>query len=176
MTRALRFAAGALAIATWFAAPAIAQHADPRQSGDPDAHQHDMRTHGAEAMGFDQDKTTHHFVLYEDGGAIDVSVNEATDSVNLHAVRQHLQEIVVLFKAGDFGKPMLTHSQQVPGSADMARLNDRLTYLYQETPNGGRVRIVSSDPDALAAVHMFLRFQIEDHRTGDSGTVERASP
>ena len=32
---------------------------------------------------------------------------------------------------------------------------------------GGRVRLRTSNPEALAAIHEFLRFQIEEHRTGD---------
>jgi hypothetical protein len=88
-------------------------------------------------------------------------------------VRKHLQEIAGLFKAGDFGKPALTHAQQVPGTAGMTRLKDRIAYQYQETSTGGRVRIVTRDADALTAAHAFLRFQIEDHRTGDSGVVQR---
>ena len=133
-----------------------------------------MLTRGAQAMGFDQERTVHHFLLYEDGGAIDVAVKEASDHANLHAVRQHLQQIAGLFKAGDFGKPALTHAQQVPGTVDMTRLKDRITYQYEETPAGGRVRIVTRDADALSAVHAFLHFQIEDHRTGDPGVVQRS--
>jgi hypothetical protein len=34
------------------------------------------------------------------------------------------------------------------------------------------VRISTRDAEALAAVDAFLRFQIEDHRTGDSGQVQ----
>jgi hypothetical protein len=30
------------------------------------------------------------------------------------------------------------------------------------------VLIITADPDALSVVHEFLRFQITDHRTGDS--------
>jgi hypothetical protein len=30
----------------------------------------------------------------------------------------------------------------------------------------------ASDPIALAAIHDFLRFQINDHRTGDPLTIE----
>jgi hypothetical protein len=33
------------------------------------------------------------------------------------------------------------------------------------------VRITTVNPDALAAVHEFLRFQISDHATGDSGQL-----
>jgi hypothetical protein len=132
-----------------------------------------MLTRGAQAMGFDQERTVHHFLLYEDGGAIEVAVKEASDHANLHAIRQHLPEIAGLFTAGDFGKPALTHAQQVPGTVEMTRFKDRITYQYEETPLGGRVRIVTRDAAALTAVHAFLHFQIDDHRTGDSGRVER---
>ena len=47
----------------------------------------DMNQRGAEVMGFDQEKTTHHFYLYADGGAIDVSVKGATDRTDLDAIR-----------------------------------------------------------------------------------------
>jgi len=156
-------------------APAGAQQPQQGQEHDHDAHHRDMLTRGAQAMGFDQERTLHHFLLYEDGGAIDVAVKEASDHANLHAVRQHLQQIAGFFKAGDFDKPALTHAQQVPGTADMTRLKDRITYQFEETPGGGRVRIVTRDAEALAAVHAFLHFQIEDHRTGDSGVVERSA-
>jgi hypothetical protein len=151
----------------------LAQQPPPGQTHDHDAHHREMLQRGAQAMGFDQERTIHHFLLYEDGGAIEVSVKEATDQANLQAVRKHLQEIAGLFKAGDFGRPALTHARQVPGTADMTRLKDRIAYQYQETSTGGRVRIVTRDANALTAVHAFLRFQIEDHRTGDSGVVQR---
>jgi len=46
-----------------------------------------------------------------------------------------------------------------------------IRYQYVETANGGRVNIVTSDADALAAVHAFLTFQIAEHKTGDPTTV-----
>lgn len=168
MTHGFRSALAVAVMAGWVAVPAGAQQGT---SGDHDAHHHDMLVRGAEAMGFDQERTVHHFLLTEEGGAIDVGVTDPADEVNLQAVRQHLQEIAVLFKAGDFSKPVLTHAQQVPGSEEMARLKDRIGYAYEQTPAGGRVRIVTHDATALEAVHAFLRFQIEDHRTGDPVAV-----
>lgn len=38
-------------------------------------------------------------------------------------------------------------------------------------PTGGRVRIATADKDALAAIHQFLAFQIEDDRDGDPKAV-----
>jgi len=37
-----------------------------------------MNERGAMVMGFDQDKTVHHFYLYNDGGAIDIAVKDAS--------------------------------------------------------------------------------------------------
>ena len=163
------------AAAAWLSAPAGAQQPQQGPEHDHDAHHRDMLTRGARAMGFDQERTDHHFLLYADGGAIDVTVKDTSDAANLRAVRQHLQEIAGLFKAGDFGKPALTHGQPAPGTVEMARLKDGITYRYEETPGGGRVRIVTADAEALAAVHAFLHFQIEDHGTGDSGVVQRSA-
>jgi hypothetical protein len=132
-----------------------------------------MNQRGAHVMGFDQDKTTHHFHLYTDGGAIDVSVNDAGDKTNLDAIRQHLPHIAEMFGQGNFDAPMLVHDTKVPGTADLAKLKDRLTYKYAETPKGGRVDITTTDAGALKAVHAFLKFQIADHKTGDSLDVRK---
>jgi hypothetical protein len=43
-------------------------------------HQTDVEKHGDEAMGFPHDKTNHHFRLYSDGRAIEVTVNNNKDS------------------------------------------------------------------------------------------------
>jgi hypothetical protein len=173
MTRRLRNVTVIAAVAVWFSSSTGAQQPPAGHAHDDDTHHREMLTRGTRAMGFDQERAAHHFLLYEDGGAIDVAVKEVSDHANLHAVRQHLQHIAGLFKAGDFGKPALTHAQQVPGTADMTRLKERITYQYEETAGGGRVRIVTRNAEALAAVHAFLHFQIEDHRTGDSGLVQK---
>jgi hypothetical protein len=42
---------------------------------------------------------------------------------------------------------------------------------FEGLPAGGRVRIKAKSDETLKAVHDFLRFQIEDHHTGDSTEV-----
>ena len=129
---------------------------------------------GNAVMGFDQLKTTHHFYLYEDGGAIDVSVKNLSDTTNRDAIRSHLPHIAMLFNQGDFAAPMLVHdSKDVPGTAGMTRLKDAITYTYQQTPAGGRVEIKTTNFEAIKAVHDFLRFQITDHKTGDSLDIRK---
>jgi hypothetical protein len=140
------------------------------QSPNPHAQ---MNARGAHAMGFDQNKTTHHFLLLEDGGAIEVTVRDRTDAANLTAIRMHLPHLVTMFAGGDFSMPGFIHDRPVPGADVMTQNKDRIAYVYEEVPGGGRVRITTRVTVALKGVHEFLRFQITDHKTGDPLEVTR---
>lgn len=139
-----------------------------------DSHHAMVEKHGDQAMGFPHDKTTHHFLMAEDGGAIEATANTSTDKANMGLIRSHLSHLAVMFGNGDFTTPMLVHDTVPPGVTTMKLLKDKIRYEYEQTNAGGRVRIQSSDPVALAAIHDFLRFQITDHETGDSLKVESA--
>jgi hypothetical protein len=152
------------------AALTIASQTPGKPSQDPHSQ---MMARGDHAMGFDQTKTTHHFYLYEDGGAVQVVVNDPKDKTNLAAIRAHLPHLVQLFASGDFSIPGFVHAQDVPGTDTMKRLKDRIAYSYDDVPNGGRVRIATRHQRALGAAHEFLRFQITDHQTGDSLEITR---
>jgi len=134
-------------------------------------HQADVERHGDEAMGFSHDKTTHHFRLYSDGGAIEVTVNDNKDSQNLQAIRSHLTHIVTMFSNGEFSIPMFVHDQVPPGVPVMKEKRSEISYSFEELPSGGRVWIKTTNSEALKAIHDFLRFQIEDHHTGDTDKI-----
>ena len=63
--------------------------------------------------------------------------------------------------------PTTIHAQVPPGAAVMKERKAAIRYAYSPTERGGQVRISTSDPRALEAVHEFLRFQVRDHGTGD---------
>ena len=132
------------------------------------AHLDEVNARGAQAMGFSQAATTHHFLLSPEGGSIQVEANESNDKANRERIREHLKHIAGMFSAGNFNIPMLVHNQVPPGVMTMEQLKGKITFTYEETGQGGRVRISTNDREALAAVHEFLRFQIKDHQTGDS--------
>jgi hypothetical protein len=139
---------------------------------DPAQHQADVEKHGDEAMGFPHDKTTHHFRLYSDGGAIEVTVNDNNkDFQNLQAIRSHLTHIVTMFSNGEFSIPMFVHDRVPPGVPVMKEKHAEILYSFEELPAGGRVRIKTENRDALKAIHEFLSFQIADHHTGDTTDV-----
>jgi hypothetical protein len=132
-----------------------------------------MKAQGKEAMGFDQDATAHHFRLAPDGGSIAVDARVPGDQQTLAQVRAHLREVAAAFQRGDFAKPLMTHGEPPPGVATLERLKSQLVYVYQDSANGGVVRIITSNQEALSALHEFLKYQITEHETGDPLTVSR---
>ena len=131
-----------------------------------DAHSQ-MNERGEKGMGFSQTATTHHFFLKSNGGVIQVEANDPADATIRNNTRMHLGHIAQAFQNGDFDIPMFVRDTVPPGVTEMKTLRKTVHYSFEETPNGARVAISSSDKDAIAAIHRFLRFQIEEHKTGD---------
>jgi len=164
-----------LAFLLLFALPVFAQD-HPQQDdmkdcpmySQPASHEAVVQNHGDQAMGFPHDKTTHHFRILSDGGSIEVTANNPNDIANTTAIRSHLTHIAGMFNNGDFSTPMFIHDGLPPGVTTMKLVKSAIRYSYEEIPAGGRVRIKSDDPVAVAAIHDFLRFQITEHRTGDN--------
>jgi len=77
------------------------------------------------------------------------------------------------FSSGDFDLPMFIHDRMPPGAETRKRLRTKISYGTEDTPRGARVVIRTGNTEALAAIHEFLRFQIADHRTGDSPEIQR---
>ena len=139
--------------------------ASPRQHGN---HHTGVNVRGDKAMGFSHEKTTHHFLLLKDGGVIDVSARDAKDTASRDQIRMHLAHIAKMFAEGNFNIPMFIHDRNPPGATLMQEKKAQIKYQFEETEKGGRVRISTTDDKALSAIHDFLRFQIADHKTGDS--------
>jgi hypothetical protein len=140
-------------------------------NGMTDMQNEKMNERGYHVMGFDHTKATHHFLLRSDGGLIEVAANSPQDTESRDQIRMHLGHIAKMFAAGNFKAPMLIHDQVPPGVPVMEKLKGDIQYNFEETENGARIRISTNSPQALEAIHDFLRFQIKEHKTGDSLTV-----
>jgi hypothetical protein len=128
-------------------------------------HRHQATTHVPSAS------SEHHFRLADDGGSIRLEATSDADVETRDRVRAHLQSIARAFAEGDFAMPAAIHDRVPPGVETMKARRDVIRYAYAESPRGAVVTIATKDAQALAAVHAFLRFQIEDHATGD--TIDR---
>jgi hypothetical protein len=136
----------------------------------------DVNSRGDHVMGFSHDATTHHFHLYENGGDIEVDANSAADLPTVEQIRMHLGHISRMFAAGNFNAPIIIHDTHPPGVSTLIRLRGRIQYHFGETPTGARVLISSTSLEGIDAIHAFLLFQIIDHGTGDSPTIQNPSP
>jgi hypothetical protein len=139
-----------------------------------ESHEHcmDMQSRGDMGMGFSQAKSTHHFILAKDGGVISVEANDANDTAGRNQIRMHLSHVARMFADGNFDIPMFVHDQVPPGVPVMRAKKSQIQYKFEETKQGGQIVMTSSDPEALSALHDFLTFQIREHKTGDSLTVQ----
>src|SRR5690242_17275958 len=138
-----------------------------------DQHHQAVVQRGDEVMGFSHEKTTHHFRLYPDGGAIEAEANDSKDAASRDQIRSHFCHIVTMIAAGNFSAPMLIHTQHPPGSEVMKHLRNVIEYGVESTEKGARIHIKTKDSEALCAIHEFLRFQISDHQTGDPVEVTK---
>src|SRR5260370_4836489 len=138
----------------------IAQQTSPGKEEDDFA---GVNARGDQGMGFSHEKTTHHFHLLADGGAIEIQSNEPTDKASQEVIRRHLAMIAVKFSQGDFAIPMFIHAAVPPGVETMKRLKSKITYEAENTEGGAQLRMTTHDTEALAAIHSFLSFQSPDH-------------
>jgi hypothetical protein len=140
----------------------------PPMSGMSDMQDEKMNERGDHVMGFDHAKTTHHFRLLADGGSIEVGANSPQDTESRDQIRLHLGHIAKMFASGNFNAPMLIHDQIPPGVPTMQKLKSDIQYKFEEMERGARIRISARSPEAWQAIYDFLRFQIKEHKTGDS--------
>jgi hypothetical protein len=152
--------------------PMHAQHMAAKSAADGSA------GHGAavdqrhDSFGMPHEGSTHSFRLFADGGAIELRADRAGDDAAVTTIREHLQKVAGQFVEADYSTPAFVHGARPDGVPEMERLRGAIAYRFEPLPAGGRIRIMTKSPEALAAVHAFLRFQVTEHRTANSGQVE----
>lgn len=141
----------------------------------PDPQHEGVVERGDQVMGFSHEKTVHHFRLTPDGGTIEALATNPSDSASRDQIRTHLEHIAQMFRTGNFNAPMLIHARTPPGVSTMKKLRKDIRYNVEDTQNGARVNLHSRNRQAVAAIHDFLKFQIQDHQTGDPLTITQTN-
>jgi hypothetical protein len=148
------------------ACPMHAAHQAASQAGAKGHHDQVDQRHD-DATGVAHADAVHHFDIGPRGGTIRLEVTDATNTSGRDRIRTHLAKIAGDFGEGRFDLPTSIHGQVPPGADAMRRLRAAIRYRFTPMPLGGRVEITTRDGEARAAIHEFLRFQIDEHRTGD---------
>lgn len=129
-----------------------------------------MQDRGRQVMGVNQYTSAHVFEDLPDGGRVVLDREDSADTAAITTIRAHMRDIATAFRSGDFTKPFEVHAQSVPGTAVMSARRDAISYEVVDRPKGGEVRIRSSDPAAVSAIHEFLEFQRGAHRAAGHET------
>jgi hypothetical protein len=146
--------------------PDVPSRADARRAAaKADSRFADVQRRGHAAMGVDQYTSTHLFQPLPDGGRIELQ-RDTADSADRRRILDHMEKIAVAFGAGDFTIPGFVHAGEVPGTAVMAARRAGIRYVVESLPRGAAVRLTSGDTSAIKAIHEFLAFQRQDHRSG----------
>lgn len=124
----------------------------------------ELQKRGAVVMGVDQYQSAHRFEVTPDGGRIELQ-RIGNDSLDVAQIRAHMRDIRKSFLAGDFAKPFEVHDREMPGTAVMTRKKSAINYIYGELPRGAELRLVTTDPEAKAAIAAFLNAQRSEHRS-----------
>ena len=127
-----------------------------------------------EPIQYDRHRVVHHFYLYPDGGMMTLAVTDPSDTETRKAVRAFVQRVSQLMAVGDLAKLRKQFGEGVPGLDRIAEARGRKATITvrSSTPDEGSTIIFSTtDRGALQGLHEFLRFQIEDLKTGDSPEV-----
>ena len=160
--------AGAMDPAT---CPMHAEHMKAKAKADGSAAHGSAVDRRHDTLGVAQDASKHTFKSLKDGAAIELRATDPSDTKTIEAIRAHMQTIAEQFAANDFSTPHFVHGKTPDGVEDIERLHAGITFKYEPLPEGARVRLTTTNAEALKAIHAFMRFQNIEHRTGDEANA-----
>jgi len=117
---------------------------------------------GAMVMPFDLDRSLHVFEKASDGGTQAV-ISKDRDAAQIALIREHLKKEAAAFARGDFSDPAAIHGHDMPGLSDLRAGAGRIQVIYQELPDGARLRYVTDEDRLVQALHAWFAAQLHDH-------------
>jgi DNA-binding transcriptional regulator GbsR (MarR family) len=122
-----------------------------------------MMERGDIAMGFNQNKITHHFVATPDGGKIMITALNGSDKRTIDEIKNHTLDIQKEFSEGNFTKPFFIHAQEVPGTKVMSEKKDLIKYNIRNLNNGSSLQLTTNDKELIDSITQFMEFQAREH-------------
>jgi hypothetical protein len=122
------------------------------------------------ASGFDCERVNRHFYVLKNGGAVEITVKDPNDDATIKAIQAYLKKESDLWTKGNFDTVAAVYGRPPEGTAQLKKLKDNVTFAVVPEENGGVIRLLTVNPTAKAAIHDYLRFQIDQLKTGDPTT------
>ena len=160
----MRFKIGFVGAMILMAAAAVAQE-PPRPFVDPA-----LLSRASKVSGFDSERVNLHFYILKNGGAVEVTAKDPNDEATIKAIQAYLKKESDLWTKGNFETVTVVYGRPPEGTMQLKKLRDDVTFHAVQEENGAVIRMFTVNPTAKAAIHDYLRFQIDQLKTGDPTT------
>jgi hypothetical protein len=131
-----------------------------------------LLSRAAKVSGFDSDRVTRHFYVLKNGGAVEITAKDPNDEATTKAIQAHLKKESEQLAKGNFEIVSGIYGRTPESAPQLKKLRDEITYAMVPQENGGVLRMLTVNPTAKTAVHDYLRFQIDQWKSGDPTTPQ----
>jgi hypothetical protein len=131
-----------------------------------------LLSRATKVSGFDSDRVTRHFYVLKNGGAVEITAKDPNDEATIKAIQAHLKKESDQLTKGNFEIAANIYGRTPESAPQLKKLRDDVTYATVPQENGGVLRMLTVNPTAKSAIHDYLRFQIDQLKTGDPTTPQ----
>ena len=122
--------------------------------------------------GFDSERVVRHFYLLKNGGAIEVVAKDPKDETTVKAVQTYLKKESDSWTKGNFENVNAMYGKLPEGTPELKKLRDSVTFAAVPEESGGVLRLLTVNPQAKSAIHEYLKYQIDQFKSGDPTTPQ----
>lgn len=131
-----------------------------------------LLSRATKVTGFDSERVTRHFYVLKNGGAVEITAKDTNDEATVKAIQAHLKKESDQLTKGNFEIVTGIYGRTPETAPQLKKLRDEITYATVPQENGGVLRMLTVNPTAKSAVHDYLRFQIDQWKSGDPTTPQ----
>lgn len=140
----------------------LAAQEPPKPYVDPE-----LLSRATRVSGFESDRVNRHFYVLKNGGAVEITAKDANDESTIKAIQSYLKKESDMWTKGNFDTVAAVYGKAPESTVQLKKLRDNVTYAVVPEENGAVVRMLTVNPMAKTAIHDYLKFQIEQLKTGD---------
>jgi hypothetical protein len=126
----------------------------------------------SKASGLDNERVDRHFYVLKNGGAVEVLAKNPNDEATVKAIQTYLKKESDLWTKGNFETITAVYGRPPEGTPQLKKLRNDVTFAVVPEENGAVLRMLTVNPTAKSAIHDYLRFQIDQLKTGDPTTPQ----
>ena len=129
--------------------------------------ENDLKTRVSKVLGTDVDKIVQHYYLVKNGGVIEFTAKDPADNATISTVQKYLETQKDLFEKGKADADTGVYGKVPDGLPALKKLRNDITFFAVNTDSGAALRMFSVNDQARQAIQDFMKFQINEHKTGD---------